>query len=527
MKRRKIINVMLASVLVFFVCVSSLCVGCTPKTPESGEQQGGTFIVATQDDPLGFNPDWRTDDYAYPINQNIFNKLVTLDANYNVIPDLATEWEISPDGKTYTFHLAENVKWHDGEPLTSADVKWTFDTIIKENGTARDHLQSVESIECPDESTVIFNLKRPDAPFLGFLAWYGTFVMPSHIYEGTDWTTNPANEKPIGTGPFKFVEWVRGDHVTLERNDEYFKGAPKLDKVVFRVITDANTALQAFYNSEVDLNEVRPPLSEIPKLKETEGVKVILYPAPSRYYLSFNLRREPWSDLRVRKAVALAIDREEIVEKALSGIGEPAEGFYTPAIEWAYNDQDVLPPLNVEEANRLLDEAGLKRDANGVRLQADLLYFSGSEWADMATIIKANLKEIGIDVNLIQLEIGTWMERVQDNHDFDITILNGFQGPDPDNLRMRIGTGGSLELGGYSNKDIDRLLDEGASLSDIEERREKYLEIQRILSEELPIVPLAEVTSVWVFKSYVHGLSVEEGLGKVTFNDYSLVWLEK
>lgn len=514
------------AIFVALVVAASILAGCAQNsTPRPKER--GTLIVSHQDDPISFNPDWKTDDYAYPINQNIFNKLVTLDPKYNIIPDLATKWEVSPDGKTYTFYLAKNVKWHDGTKFTSQDVKWTFDTIIQKKGTAYNNLQAVESIECPDDYTVVFKLKQPYSAFLGFLAWYGTFVMPKHIYEGTDWTTNPANQKPIGTGPFKFVEWVKGDHVTLEKNPDYFKGAPHLDKVVFRIIPDANTALQAFLNNEVDVAGVRPPLSEVGKLEKTDGVKVIKFAAPSRYYIAFNMRKAPWNNLDVRKAIALAVNRQEIVDKALKGLGQAAKGFYTPAIAWAYNDKDVLPERNVQEANRLLDAAGLKPNAEGIRLKIDLPYFQGSEWADMATVIKANLKEVGIDVNLQQLEIAAWMQKVLTDHDFDITILNGLQGPDPDNLRLRVGSNGNLQMMGYNNAQVDKLLDEASQLTKVEERARKYKEIQRILSQELPIVPLAEVTSIYVFKSYVHGMPVEDGIGKVTFSNYSLVWLDK
>lgn len=527
MHKRKWFAVIVSGILVLAIAAAS--VGCAGKQAptQPTTKKGGTLVVAYWDDPISFNPDAKVDDAGYGIYQNIFNKLVTLDADYNIIPDLAEKWEISPDGKTYTFHLAKNVKWHDGQPFTAEDAKWTLETIIEKKGQAFANLQVIDKVEAPDPATLVVTLKQPNAPFLSFLAWYGTFIMPKHIYAGTDWLNNPANQKPVGTGPFRFVEWQKGDHITLEANPDYFKGAPLLDKVIYRIIPDASTALQAFLNGEVDVDQTRPSLSEVPNLQKTPGVKVMVLPAPSRHYVTFNFTKDPTRKLELRKAVALAINRQEIVEKALKGFGAPAKGFYTPAIAWAYNDKATLPDYNPEEAKKILDQAGFKPDKDGVRLRLTLPYFTGAEWKDIATIIKANLKEVGIDVKLEELEISAWMKKVIDNKDFDLTLLDGFQGPDPDNLRLRVGTKGSIQFMGYSNPEIDRLLEEAAGKTTTAERAPLYFKVQELMAQDLPIVPLSEVVTLWLFRDYVHGLSVLEGKGKVTFNDYSLVWLDK
>jgi peptide/nickel transport system substrate-binding protein len=491
-------------------------------------KKGGTFIVAAVGDPISFNPDAKIDDYAYPVNQNLYNKLVTLDYNYAIIPDLAERLpDISPDGKTYTFKLRKGVTWHDGKPFTSADVKWTLNTIIEKKGAAASNIAGIEKVETPDDQTVVVTLKEPSAPWLGFLAWYGTFIMPKHIYEGTDWLENPANMQPIGTGPFKFVEFKKADHVTLEANKGYFKGAPNVDKVIFAIIPDANTALQAFLNNEVDYMQTRPPLTEIKKLQSTSGVKCLLKPTPSRYYLTFNFNRKPFDDRRVRQAIQLAINNGEVAEKALKGIGAAAEFYYTPSIDWAVNKSAKIPAHNVQEAIRLLDEAGLKPDANGVRIKTNLPYFSGAEWSDMAAVIKENLKEIGVQVTLEELEIAAWMTKVIDKHDCGLTILNGFQGPDPDNLRLRVGTGGGINVLGYSNKEIDDALAAGKTKMVQAERAPYYFKAQELMAKDLPLAPIAEVAGIFPFKEYVKGMPIEEGLGKLTFNDYSLIWLNK
>ena len=515
-------------VVALLLSVAACSTGGNGTTGSLKPKKGGTFIIAYTGDPINFNPDAKIDDMAYAINQNLFNKLVTLDYNYNVIPDLAEALPtISADGKTYTFKLRKGVKWHDGKPFTSADVKWTFDTIIAKKGNASSNLAALDKVETPDDSTVVMSLKEPSAPFLGFLAWYGTFIMPKHIYDGTDWLENPANMNPVGTGPFKFAEWKKADHVTLTANKDYFKGAPYLDKVIFQIIPDANTALQAFLNGDVDYLQTRPPLSEVKKLQQTSGVKMILLPSPSRYYVAFNQGRKPFDNVKVRQAVQLAINNAEIAEKALKGLGAPAENYYTPSIGWAVNKNAKIPARDLDQAKKLLDEAGLKPDAKGIRIKTNLPYFTGSDWKDMATVIKENLKEVGIDVTLEELEIAAWMAKVIDKHDFGVTILNGFQGPDPDNLRLRVGTGGGINVSGYSNKAIDEALTAGRQKMNQADRAPFYFKAQELMAQDLPIAPLAEVVTIAPFKDYVHNMPIDEAKGKVTFADFSLVWLAK
>ena len=232
---------------VFVVCLAMVLSlsGCgTDETTGGTSGEGSadqTLVMVTTTEPQSFNPDFKSDDGAWPINQNIFNRLVKLGANTTINMDLAESYEFSEDGMTLTFHLHEGVKWHDGEPFSSEDVKWTYDTAIAEKWSKSDSLANIESIECPDENTVVMNLKTPDVSIISKLAWYGTFIMPKHIYEGTDTATNPANQQPIGTGPFKFVSYEPGVAVTLERNEDYFGDVAKAKTLKFAIISDQNT----------------------------------------------------------------------------------------------------------------------------------------------------------------------------------------------------------------------------------------------------------------------------------------------
>jgi peptide/nickel transport system substrate-binding protein len=518
-----------AGLLVMILLCSLLLAGCTGKTGEVGEEGRAdktTLIVSHFENPGSFNPDWKADDPAYAINQNLFNKLVTITGDFEIKPDLAKEWTISEDGLTYTFFLEEDVKWHDGTPFTSADVKWTLDAIREYKGDMYNEYRNIESVECPDEHTVVLHMSQPDSALFGFLSWYACFIMPKHIYEGTDWTTNPANQEPIGTGPFKFVSWKQGESVELEANEDYFKGAPAIKKLVFKIIPDSNTALQAFKNGEVDIMGRAPVHSEIKGLQQDPSVTVISKEYPSRWYLGFNFKNEVLEDHRVREAIARAVDRSEILEKAFHGFGSEAWGFYTPVIAWAYNDKDLAPEFDIEKANALLDKAGCEPDADGVRMRLDFVHFSNPVVADTATILKEQFKKIGVELNVVQLEMSAWVPRIRQEMNFDLTMTNGFHGPDPHNLYGRIATDGSNRVTGtYSNKELDQVLLDAVKESDQAERGRLYKDAQKIMSEDLPIVPLIDICSNIVYSSDIvgHPQSPEGCAAGLTFSNYSMI----
>jgi len=516
----------LAAFLAVLLLGGVLLSACAPKETETGRADKETLVISHYENPGSLNPDWKTDDPASAINQNVFNKLVTITGNFEIKPDLAKSWTISEDGLTYTFYLEEGVKWHDGEPFTSADVKWTLEAIQTNKGRMYNEYSAIESIECPDDYTVILHLSRQDAALLSFLSWYACFMMPEHIYAGTDWTTNPANQSPIGTGPFKFVSWKPGESIELAANEDYFKGAPTIKKVVFKIIPDSSTALQAFKNGEVDIMGSAPPYSEIAALQNDPAATVLLKDYPSRYYLGFNFKTPALQDHKVRQAIAMAIDRSEILAKAFQGIGGEAWGFYTPNIAWAYNGDDLAPAFDVDAANALMDEAGLAPGADGVRLKLDFVHFTSAQVADTAAILKQQLKKIGIDLNIVQLEMSAWTPRIRNEMNFDLTMTNGFHGPDPHNLYGRIATnGGNRVSGDYSNTDLDQVLMDAVTESDQSKRAVLYKQAQSIMAEDLPIVPLIEIKSVIVYASDItgHPQSPEGCAAGVTFANYSLI----
>lgn len=399
-------------------------------------------------------------------------------------------------------------------------------------------MDNLVSVDTPDNYTVIIRYSKPFPAFLSFLAWYGTFILPEHIFNKTeykDWMDPKisALSNPIGTGPFRFVEYVKGDHVTLEANPGYFKGRPCVDRVVFKIVPDPTAALQSFLAGEGDWLTNRPPTTEIPRINSTPGLVVQMRPVPSRWYIAFNLLNPILSDLRMRLAIAYAINRTEVVEKAESGYGYPAEGMYVPAISWAYNPNVKLPQYDPAKASQLLDEMGYKLGpdgyrytANGTRLVLRFTVFQGAETEAIAALVKDQLKRIGIDVKIEVYEIAAWEDKVIKKRDFDLAMLDGFQGPDPDNMRSRFGPGAYLNMANYSNPEFGRLLDQAASEPNMEKRKELYWKAQEVMARDLPYLPLVDLVAFFIYRTEWHNFYWQLP-GVAGLNTLERVWWDK
>lgn len=506
---------------------SSGSVSSEASQAEGAPKEGGTLIVGLSGDPLSFNPDGVGDDYLYPIAQNVFNRLVKINYNQQVIPDLAKSWDVSDDGLQYTFHLQENAKWHDGEPFTSADVKFTLEAIKSNDGLAVTFLQAISAIETPDDHTVVLKLSQPDAALIGYLAWYGTFILPEHIYATGDWAAG-TSAAPIGTGPFKFADYSTGVSVTLEKNPDYFGQVPHVDKLIFSIITDPNTMVQSFYNGEIDILGGDPPASELESMLSNDSISVKTSLWPSRIYLLFNFDRPPFDKPEVRQAIALAMDNDEILAKAQKGQGQSASTFLSPVFDWAVASEYAKPATDVEKAKQLLEQAGLTPDKNGFYLRATLDIFQYNVYQDIATVIKDQLAKAGIDITINVSDYAAWEASVGTERKYDLSILGGYQGPDVGAIASRVGTTGPSNMMGYSNPALDKALAEGAALVKQEDRKAKYAEVQKILSEDLPIVPISEYVGSNPVQAYVKGdPSSEEAVQHTAFSEYSYVWLDK
>lgn len=458
---------------------------------DAGPRYGGTLVVAALD-PGRLNPALTPSGTTHPVTGQIFNGLIRLDRNFDPVPDLAQTWEVTPDGKTYTFKLAEGVRWHDGTPFTSADVKFTYEQVLlKLHPRTRTLAQVIEGIDTPDDTTVVFRLKNRYTPFVLWLDEDNGAILPKHLYEGTDPLTNPANAKPIGTGPFKLESSKAGDTYTLVRNPHYFKdGLPYLDRIVFRVILAPPQAVQALEAGEVNML-LYPDPAQVNRLEALPGV-VVSEDGREGFArvirLIPNLRREPFDDVRVRRAIAYAIDRDVVASAGYAGTMAPATGPVSRGLTEFYTDDVAKYPRDLDKAKALLDEAGLEPGPDGVRLRISLLYDMG--FSRPAEILKEQLKDVGIELNLILMEFNAWVKKLYIDWDFELGYSQFTDPPDPDiGLRGRFECANVVKApfangGGYCNPKVDELFQKAASEPDHDTRVEMYHEVQRIIAED-------------------------------------------
>lgn len=511
----------MAGVLCLSGC-SSKSDATSSKSPTTTEKQD-TLVVRALGDPMSYNPDLNADDYYYPIAQNMFHRLTKMDASKNVIPDLATDWEWSDDSKTLTFHLQDGVKWSDGEDVTSEDVKYTFET-IKNVETAcpfSSNMAVVDSIDAPDAQTVVFNMNTPDVSFVSTLGWYASFILPEHIYNnGQSWADNEATTKaPVTSGSYKLKEHKTGESVTIVES-EYAKVKPEMSTIVFSIIPDETTAVQALQNGEIDVYEAVPTASQDQLLAdESIDMNINEYPSPLR--MVFNMNNETLSDAAVRKAIALTVDRDEISEKIFNGLLKPETTMYPSMIDWVANTEDTAPAYNIEEAAKVLEDAGYTKDADGYYVRGlKLITFEGFGYPDTAKLLADSAKDAGIELTVEVVEYNAWNDAVYVNREFDIELQGGFMGPDPSRLKTLMGSEGSDNVGSYSNAEVDSLLVQGGSTGDEAARAEAYKAAQKILAEELPYVPVVGYACYDANGANLENLPID-GAGKWGWAEYA------
>ncbi len=485
---------------------------------ESGPSYGDTIVVGSIGEPSILIPMLASDSASHDVAGLIFNGLVKYDKDLTLTGDLAESWEVSPDGLTITFHLRKDVKWQDGVPFTAEDVIFGYKTIIDpRTPTAykEDYLQ-VKEIHAPDPYTLVVKYEKPFAPALA--SWGNLPVLPKHLLEGKDITQTDFGRHPIGTGPFKFVEWIPGDMVVLEANPGYFEGRPYLDRYIYKVIPDQATMFLEAKALNIDLMGLTP----IQYTRQTNDAffkkyfKKYRFPAFAYTYLGFNLRDPRFKDRRVRQAIAYAIDKKEILQGVLFGLGSIATGPYVPNT-WPYNPNVKRYPYNPEKARQLLKEAGWEDtdgdgilDKDGRPFEFTILTNQGNSLRiKTATIIQWRLAKIGIRVKIRTVEWATFINEFVDKRRFEAIILGWSIGLDPDQYDIwHSSKTGEKEFNfiGYSNPEVDELLEKGRRTFDIEERKKYYYRIQEILAEDQPYVFLYVPDALVMVSSRFRGI---------------------
>lgn len=455
------------------------------------------LVVAHGNDPGHLNPAVTTSGNVHPLTDQIFNGLVGLDENLNPVPELAERWEVGEGGRRYVFHLRRDVRWHDGARFTSADVMFTFnDALLKYHSRTRAGLgPALERLEAPDEASVVFRFRQPYAPLLQRLDVVEASILPRHVYGEGDILNHPANQRPVGTGPFRFLKYARGDRVELERNRDYFRpGRPAVERVVFRIMPSPATAVLALEQGEVDyLSSVPGP--DLERLRRTASIRLVQSTGGSggsfcQDVLIPNLSRAPLNRLEVRRAIYHAIDRQFLLDRVYFGQGTPATGPLSRKLAWAYTPSVRQYPHNVALANKLLDEAGWPRRAGKPRVS--LTFTHPSNQGRLAEVVRQQLSVVGIDLALEPLDFNAAADRVFMKKTFDIGFASYCNGPDPDIGVRRVYSWANIgpipfsNGAGYRNTIVDSGFDEAAATLERPARAAIYARIQRVIADDLP-----------------------------------------
>ncbi|HLZ43646.1 MAG TPA: ABC transporter substrate-binding protein [Candidatus Sulfotelmatobacter sp.] len=469
---------------------------CTTK-PDAN-----TLVMIIESSPTNLDPRIGIDGRAENIDSLIFDDLLSKGDDLNVAPGLAERWEV-PDPLTYIFHLHRGVRFHDGRPLTSRDVKWTFDSLLqgKVRSTKAANYRFVDHIDAPDDFTVIFHMKEPDAPLLWNLCDGAMGIVP---YGSLDEIT----QHPMGSGPFKFVSAETDRDVVLERNDEYWGEKAKLERVRFVVVPDETTEALELRNgtSDVTINSLTPDTLVV--LERDSNIQVDHQPGTRLAYLAFNLRDPILKDVRVRQAIAYALDRKPMIEYLWRGLAEPARSIL-PAQSWAYNGDVPAYPHDPEKAMQLLDAAGYPA-VNGARFHITMKTSTDPNTRLMVAVMQQQLRDVGIALDIRSFEFATFFADVQ-NGAFQMYGLRWIGGnEDPDIFEYAFHSSKFPPNGAnrdyYSNPKVDALIDQARREVDQAKRKALYVEVQSILAEDLPYINLWYMDNVLVHTKRVRSL---------------------
>lgn len=477
-------------------------------------RKGGRLVVAADSEPRNLNPAIVASNGVFFISSKIVEPLAeaSYDGKDGLSPRLAVSWEGAPDGRSATFKLREGVKWHDGKPFTSADVAFSALKIWKElQNLGRTVFKDLEAVDTPDEATAIFRFSRP-TPFqlirnaLPAL----TSVVPKHLYETNNIANNPLNNAPVGTGPFKFAEYKAGQYYRLTKNPDYWDNAtqPYLDEIIYQVLPDRASAASALEAGEIQLAAFSAvPLADLARISKVPGLSVVTKGYEALTYeliVEINHRRKELADLKVRRAIAHAIDRQFVVNTIFLGYAHVATGpvpstdpqFYTPDVP--------VYDFDIEKANALLDEAGYKRNADGVRFKLRLLpapYFN--ETRQFGAYLRQALAVVGIDAQLVNNDNAAHIKAVYTDHDFDLAVGPPVFRGDPaisTTILVQSGIPDGVPFsnqGGYKNSELDALIEKASETLDEKARTELYRQFQKLVAEDLPFINVAD----WTFTS--------------------------
>jgi len=500
---------------------------CGPQTPGRAPAgsaapppaYGDIMVEGSIGDASNLIPLLASDSTSHEIAGLIFNGLIKYDKDIRIVGDLAESWEISKDGLVITFHLRKGVRWHDGRPFTAADVLYTYQVTVDPKtptAYAGDFLK-VKKAEALDDWTFRATYDKPFAPAL--MSW-SVGILPKHLLAGKEITTSPLGRRPIGTGPYKFKEWVTGQKIVLVSNPDYFEGRPYIDGYILRIIPDTATMFLELRANGID----RMGLTPLQFTRQTENnlfrenFNKYRYLSFAYTYMGYNLKNPLFADKRVRQAIAHAVNRVEIIDGVLLGLGKPATGPYKPGT-WAYNPDVRAYPYDPAKAKALLAEAGWKDlngdgvlEKDGRPFAFEIITNQGNEIrAKCAEIIQRRLSEVGIKVKIRVVEWAAFVKDFINKRKFDATILGWTIPMEPDLYDVwHSSKTGPEELNfiSYKNAEVDALIEKGRETFDQSVRKRCYDRIQEILAEEQPYLFLYVPDALPIIHARFRGVEV-------------------
>jgi peptide/nickel transport system substrate-binding protein len=454
--------------------------------------------------PTNLDPRVGLDAQSERIDDLLFDDLLNRDDQLNVRPGLAERWEI-PDPKTYVFHLHHGVAFHNGQPLTSRDVKWTFDSLLqgKIRSTKSAAYHFVDHLETPDDYTVIFHLREPFATLLWNLSDGAMGIVP---YGSGD----EMSRHPIGSGPFRFVSAEQDKEVVIERNDRYWGEVPKLQRVRFAVVPDSTTRALELRKGSADIAINALTADTIITIEREPSLQVLRAPGTVLGYLAFNTRDPILKDIRVRQAIAYAIDRQPFIHYLMRDFARPAYSLLPPE-SWAYNGSVSHYEHSTERAKQLLDEAGYK-PVNGIRFHLAMKTSTEESTRLLAAVLQQQLHEVGIALDIRTFEFATFFSDVT-RGEYQVHSLRWVGGnEDPDIFEYVFHSSKFSPHGAnrtfYSNPRVDALIDQARNELDLNPRKQLYAEIQRNLADDLPYIDLWYFDNVLVASKRIRNLTL-------------------
>jgi peptide/nickel transport system substrate-binding protein len=468
-----------------------------------------TVVYGISTQPLRLNPITQPDIVSRWAIELVFDGLVDVDDHLNVSPALATSWETSSDGLALTFHLRHDVRWHDGQPFTSADVQFTYDTIRNPDVTptiAKGDYAAIAGIDTPDDSTVVFRLTQPDASLPSKLV---TGIVPRHLLEGQDLATTAFNRQPVGTGPFRLASWQSDQQLTFTANADYFGGKPRLAQIIWKIVPDTGALTLQLLSGEVDaaaLSDAR----NLNRIQETQNL--VIYPVlGGDFQISLQLDNPLFRGQRVRQALAYALDKGAMVDKLMNSAATIATSDILPS-SWAYHPDVETYAYDPDRARTLLSAAGWESGPDGVRVKEgqpfhfELITDAGDELrTEIALFVRQQWAEVGVQAEVVFIERNALIfEHLLKGH-FDAALLQSSVRADPDLSRRfhsrSIQAG--QNFGHYANPEVDILLDRGLAVTDQVERKAIYFEVQRLMAQDLPQIPLFYPETGYAFRADV------------------------